>query len=135
MRVCLDTNVLVAAFATRGLCADILRMVLAEHELVTGKVIMTEFEQSLRRKLKLPDEQLRAAMTVFAGVPEVPDPKEPSTLQVRDPSDRLIIASALAEEAEVLVTGDDDLLSIASASPLPSMSPRSFWESTHKGTP
>jgi hypothetical protein len=34
VRVCLDTNVLVAAFATRGLCADVLRTVIAEHELV-----------------------------------------------------------------------------------------------------
>ena len=34
VRVFLDTNVLVAAFATRGLCADVVRTVLAEHELV-----------------------------------------------------------------------------------------------------
>ena len=32
MRVFLDTNVQVSAFATRGLCADVLRLVLAEHE-------------------------------------------------------------------------------------------------------
>jgi len=29
VRVFLDTNVLVAAFATRGLCADLMRVVLA----------------------------------------------------------------------------------------------------------
>ena len=31
-------NVLVSAFATRGVCADVLRVVLAEHTLVTGEV-------------------------------------------------------------------------------------------------
>jgi hypothetical protein len=34
MKVMLDTNVLASAVATRGLCADVLRAVLAEHELV-----------------------------------------------------------------------------------------------------
>ena len=36
MRVFLDTNMLVAAFATRGLCEDVLRTTLSEHELVIG---------------------------------------------------------------------------------------------------
>lgn len=40
MRVFLDTNVLVSAFATRGLCADLMRHVLAEHDLITGEVII-----------------------------------------------------------------------------------------------
>ena len=36
MKVLLDTNVLVSAFATRGLCADVLRLVLTEHEMVVA---------------------------------------------------------------------------------------------------
>jgi hypothetical protein len=36
VKVFLDTNVLVSAFAARGLCADLLRDVLARHDLVTG---------------------------------------------------------------------------------------------------
>jgi predicted nucleic acid-binding protein len=47
VRVCLDTNVLVAAFATRGLCADVLRTVLAEHDLVVGEVILAELRRVL----------------------------------------------------------------------------------------
>ena len=37
MRILLDTNVLVAAFATRGFCFDILQLVLAEHRLLVGE--------------------------------------------------------------------------------------------------
>jgi hypothetical protein len=40
LRVFLDTNVLVAAFATRGLCADLLRVVLVRHELVVADVVL-----------------------------------------------------------------------------------------------
>ena len=34
MKVFFDTNVLIAAFATRGLCADLFAHVLLEHELI-----------------------------------------------------------------------------------------------------
>ncbi len=128
MRVCLDTNVLVAAFATRGLCADVLRTVLAEHELILNDVIMTEFERALTRKLKLPAEQVAAAKAVFGAVELVPRPAKPSKAPVRDPADRWVLASAIAGRAEVLVTGDDDLLSVASETPLSILSPRAFWE-------
>ena len=35
VRVFFDTNVLVSAFLARGLCADLLRLVLREHSLLT----------------------------------------------------------------------------------------------------
>jgi len=39
VKVFLDTNILVSGVATRGLCADVIRLVLAEHELITGEVV------------------------------------------------------------------------------------------------
>ena len=41
MRVFLDTNVLVSALTTRGLAADVFRLALSEHELLTGEVNLT----------------------------------------------------------------------------------------------
>ena len=51
MRVFLDTNVLVAAYATRGLCEDVFRVILAEHELVVSDTVLAEFERVLGQKL------------------------------------------------------------------------------------
>ena len=42
MRVLLDTNVLGAAFATRGLRADVLRTVLAEHAFLVPDTVISE---------------------------------------------------------------------------------------------
>ena len=50
MKVFLDTNVLVSAFMARGLCADLFRYVLAEHEVLTGEVSLVEFRRILRHK-------------------------------------------------------------------------------------
>jgi uncharacterized protein len=124
LKVFLDTNVLVAAFATRGLCADVLRTVLAEHELVLGKVVLHEFRKVLSTKFKVPEDAIRAAEAVFEGVTPVPKPKNPGRLKIRDPADRWVLATAEAAVADVLVTGDEDLLSVAGESVIRNRSPR-----------
>lgn len=133
MRVCLDTNVLIAAFATRGLCADVLRAVLTEHELVLGEVIVAEFRRVLKTKFKVPEDRISSAIAVFSTVEIVPKPAEPSPLQVRDRADRWVLASALAGQADILVTGDFDLLDVAEQAPLPILAPRAFWELLRSG--
>lgn len=128
MRICLDTNVLVAAFATRGLCADVLRTVLAEHDLVVGDVILAELRRTLITKLKLPVDRVEAVEAVLAAVPVIPKPAHPSHLAIRDPADRWVLATAIVGHAEVLVTGDHDLLVVAAESPIPILEPRAFWD-------
>ncbi len=44
MRVFLDTNVLVSAVATRGLCADVLRETLVSHQLVVSAPLIAELK-------------------------------------------------------------------------------------------
>jgi uncharacterized protein len=128
VRVCLDTNVLVAAFATRGLCADVFRTVLAEHDLVVGEVILAELRRALSAKLKLPPDRIAAVEAVLASVPVVPKPPVPAEVAVRDAADRWILATAIAGNAAVLVTGDRDFLDIRAQSPIPILDPREFWQ-------
>ena len=61
MRVFLGINVLVGALATRGVCADVLRVVLAEHTLVTSEVVLRELIRALRTRIKLPARSLRTS--------------------------------------------------------------------------
>lgn len=128
MRVCLDTNVLVAALATRGLCADVFRTVLAEHDLVIGEVILDELRRTLKQKLKLPEDRVAAVEAVLSAFDAVPKPAKPSPINVRDPADRWILATAVAGRADVLVTGDQDLLVLGADAPVPVLDPRAFWE-------
>lgn len=135
MKVCLDTNVLVAAFATRGLCADVLRAVLTEHDLVLGEIIVAEFRRVLKAKFKLPAERIAFAESVFNSVEIVPKPKQPAAIPVRDRDDRWILATAIDARADVLVTGDADLLDIAAEVSFPILTPREFWEYLRGGEP
>ena len=132
MRVFLDTNVLVAAFATRGLCADVLREVLTRHELVMGEVVLTELERALTRRLRLPATSVKEILGFVREHEVVARPPKPASLPVRDPADRWILASAMAARADVLVTGDRDLLDVAAQAPLRILAPRAFWELARK---
>ena len=132
MRVFLDTNVLVAAFATRGLCADVLRHVLAEHELVVGEVVLTELRKAFTHRLRLPRPTIEAILQFLREHETVPKPKEPADFPIRDSDDQWILASALAGRADVLITGDRDLLDLAGSAPLRILDPRAFWELARK---
>lgn len=128
MRVFLDTNVLVSAFATRGLCADVLRLVLTEHTLVTGEVVLRELARALRARIGLPAAKVGDIVEFLRQHEVVPKPTAPSEVKVRDEDDRWVLASAISAAADVLVTGDRDLLDVAARAPPRIVAPRGFWE-------
>jgi putative PIN family toxin of toxin-antitoxin system len=113
---------------TRGLCADVFRAVVAEHELVIGEVILDEIRRVLRTKLRLPAERIAAVEALLGTFPVVPRPAAPSAVAVRDPSDRWILATAAAGAADVLVTGDLDMLAVAEKADIRILAPRAFWD-------
>ena len=127
MRVFLDTNVLVGAFATRGLCADVLRHILAEHDLIIGEVVIVELRRVLRDRIKIPAPVITSIEQLLRDQIVVPKPSEPHSLPIRDPDDRWVLASAVAGKADVLVTGDSDLLDMRSQSPITIVDPRGLW--------
>ena len=133
MKVFLDTNVLVSGFATRGLCADVIRLVLAEHELITADVVLNELKRVLTHKIHLPGEQIQEILTFLESQTVQPKPISPSPIPVRDEDDQWVLASALAAKADVLVTGDKDLLDVANeVSGLTITDPRGFWNLAKK---
>ena len=129
MRVFLDTNVLVAAFATRGLCADLLRTVLAEHELLSSATVCEELTRTLLEKIRVPEATVRkiaAFLRASASFPAGPADAPPVT--IRDPDDAVILSEALALRADFLVTGDKDLLEAGEVPGISILDPRGFWQ-------
>jgi putative PIN family toxin of toxin-antitoxin system len=129
VRIALDTNVLISAFATRGLSSDVLHLVLADHQLILGETVLGELSRILRIKFGVPDDSvdetiafLRSQAAVVSSAPRV-------DLPIRDEDDVPVLSEAIHGLAEVLVTGDQDLLSVADQAPLPILTPRGFWES------
>jgi putative PIN family toxin of toxin-antitoxin system len=128
LRAFLDTNVLVSAFTTRGLCSDVLRTVLTEHELILGAAVIGELRRVLKR-VGLPKRQIEEIVAFLSSYVTTTKLKKPARLPtVRDPDDARILAEAVGANADVLITGDKDLLLVAGESPISILSPRGFWE-------
>jgi putative PIN family toxin of toxin-antitoxin system len=131
VRVLLDTNVLVSGFATRGLSADVVRLVMAKHTLITGEVIIEETRRVLQAKFGVPAGTVDDIERLLRRFHVEPAPDQPANIDIRDSDDAWVLASALQAEADVLVTGDADLLSIRDAvGALVIQTPRQFWEAT-----
>lgn len=128
MKVYLDTNVLISAFAARGLCADLMRLLLAEHEVLTGEVNLIELRRVLVERFKAPPAQVRLVVDLLRDQTIVAKPAATLRLEVRDADDAWVLASAVAGGAELLVTGDQDLLVLAELAPVAIVSPRQAWE-------
>lgn len=133
MRVFLDTNVLVSAFASRGLCADVFELVLLDHDLIVGRNVLRELGKALREKVRLPDVRSAEIVDFVSGeATQVVAKSAPANVNV-DAADALVLGEALAGQGEVFVTGDAALLRLAAVGTLKIVSPRQFWDVLRAG--
>lgn len=128
MRVLLDTNVIVSAVTTRGLCADVFRAVLAAHELVTCPQVLQEVRRILSMKFGVPEPLIAEYLELIGQDAIVARPEELLDLPIQDQDDVAIVAAAVAAQAQVLVTGDHELQSLKNVGKVRIISPRAFWE-------
>ncbi len=128
MRVFLDTNVLVSALATRGLCADLYERLLTEHEVVIAEPVVAEVLDILQRKFKAGAELLVKVEDELRLLEIVPAQTSVPILPIKDLDDPWIVACALVAEIDFFVTGDTELLDLAEWQGLVIISPRTCWD-------
>ena len=128
MKVVLDTNVLVAAFATRGLCEAVPEVCLAGHDLVLSEPILKELRRHLRGKLKVPRPQAQTVVAFLREHAAVVAPAKVPADACRDRTDLAVLGTALAAEADCLVTGNRDLLDLREFRGTAILSPRAFHD-------
>lgn len=129
MRVFLDTNVLVSAVATRGICADVLRETLVSHRLVVSNSLIAELKNILQTKIGgIPQEIISDYVEVLSQDSILSGNNNLVTIDIKDKDDILILSSALNGNAELFVTGDKELLELGKIQSMRIVSPRKFWE-------
>jgi len=128
MKVVLDTNVLASAAATRGLCADVLREVLAEHELVICKQITEELKRILVDKFGVAPPLVREFLWLIRQDTTVVRPKTVPRVTLKDKDDLGVLAAAIAAQADFLVTGEKELQDLGHIEETAIVSPRAFWQ-------
>ena len=131
MRIVLDANVVVAAFAARGLCESLFEFCLGSHEILLSEPLLDEIRRNLTKKVKL---QRQTAVGIERLLRENSSLLEPAAVAAdacRDADDLHILGLAKAGQAHYLITGDDDLLALNRFGECRIVTPRQFWSLMH----
>lgn len=125
MRVVFDTNVIVAGVVAEGLCREIVESHLPDHTPVLSHRLWEELAEVLRAKLGLEPDDL-PVLGLYQRLATWVEPVATEPPVCRDPDDDWVLATALAGEAEAIVSGDEDLLVLGEYRGISILSPRRF---------
>jgi putative PIN family toxin of toxin-antitoxin system len=128
VKVVLDTNVLISAFITDGICTRItIRARKKQFQLITCPFILKEFENILAIKFKASNDEVKTALELISQtVYEIAYPAGTIIDVCRDKDDNRVLECALHATAHYIVTGDMDLLKLKSYKDIKIITPRDF---------
>lgn len=133
MRIVFDTNVIVAGLVSEGLCHEIVETHLPDHTAILSRILWDELVEKLREKFDLSPNQL-PLLHLYHRLATWVEPQPLGKPACRDPDDDWVLATALAGQAEAIVTGDGDLLTLGSFQGVAILSPRQFIERLHRSS-
>ena len=116
-----------AGFATRGLCSDVIRDTLENHELVCSGAILSELSRILVSKFKLSSSGAEEVIGMIRAASELSFPLVDATYTVADTDDYPHLSAAENAACDVFVTGDKALWVLSPIGPMEVLSPRAFW--------
>ena len=128
MKVFLDTNVIASATATRGLCTDVLRTVIEFHDLVVSEHLIRELRRILKDKFGASAEMINEVVSLLHQDTIDAEALPLANIALKDPADVAIVSSALNGGADILVTGDKEVLALKRVGSLQILTPRQFWD-------
>ncbi len=127
MRTVFDTNVLIAALITaEGVCGNLVKRCAQVHTPITSEFILNELREKLTEKFKKKPSDIDDAVALLRGKFVI---IEPATLEkpvCRDPDDDTVLGTAIAGEAQCIITGDKDLLSLGQYAGIDIFKPNAF---------
>ncbi len=128
MKAVFDTDVLVAALITEGLCGRLLiRGRKRQFELILCPHILKEFQKILTSKFSLSRSETGEALALVSeAASSIVHPVERVSGICRDPSDDKVLTCALAAKSDYLVSGDADLLELKTFRGIKIVKPKEF---------
>lgn len=132
MRLVFDTNVVVAGLVSQGLCHELVETHLPNHVAILSRILWNELVEKLRDKFGLGADDL-PLLDLYHRHATWVEPQPLPAPACRDADDDWVLATAIAGQAEVVVTGDDDLLELRAYEGVAILSPRQLLERLARG--
>jgi len=133
VRLVLDTNVLLAGLGTRGLCEALVAACLRDHTVILSQHIIDEFSRHDQDKFKMSAQQTACVVRILTAHAERVSPAELPAHAFSDPDDLPVLGTAVAGQADALVTGDQQLLKLGAFRSVAILSPRACYQRLRAG--
>lgn len=126
MIVVLDSGIWISAFQFRGTPQAALDLVFSDHTVAICDQIVSEVRATLVRKFSWKDEEVLAILTEY--ISDGTHVEVTGTLQgvCRDPKDDMVFECAVEAHAEIILSGDKDLLSVKTYNEIQVLTARQF---------
>ncbi len=132
MRIVFDTNVLIAAFISHGVCSELFEHCVRCHKIIASKFILTEFSEKLTTKFKSSKCEVNKATQLLLSRLVIVTPLDLEKPVCRDPKDDFILGTALQGKCQCIISGDKDLLILKKYKGIDIIPPQDFWKYEEK---
>lgn len=128
MRIVLDTNVFIAEALGGEFAEDIIDMIVTTSgmSLVTSEEILLEIQQKLQGKFNWQQDDVDLYLGRIRKIVEVVEISESIIVVERDPKDNKILECAVAGNADLIVTIDQDLIKLKNFRGIAIIHPKTF---------
>jgi uncharacterized protein len=128
MKIVLDTNVILSALISQGISFRVLDICIDKHQLFISPWIINEVLLKLDVKLHVLKSEIDRVSLFLYNVFNNITPNGPLPTICRDSDDNNILLLAQYVKANLIITGDNDLLSLNNYLYIKIISPRQFIE-------
>lgn len=114
MRIVLDTNIYIAAAIGSEIAEEIIQLAVKTDTvtLLTSEEIIEELREKLLSKFDRSEEIVHIFTNRIKKIAEIVETKEKVNIIIRDPDDNKILECALAGNADLIVSADQDLIKL-----------------------
>ncbi len=127
MKIVFDTNVILSSFLTEGIAHKIFNHCVINHSIYLSDYIVNELTRILTKKFKVKDSELNELLNFIESflINVKPDNLIPDVC--RDKNDNQILQLAEYIKADIIISGDNDLLVLKKFKSTNILSPRDLF--------
>jgi putative PIN family toxin of toxin-antitoxin system len=128
MKILFDANVIISGFVSRGYSFEVIKDTVFRHNVYYTEHLLKEVQHILSTKFPLSGKAV--GLIIHTIKRHFLKGKNADSIEkvCRDDKDNKILADALANKIEFLITGDKDLLEIKNYKGIKIILPKEYWK-------
>lgn len=128
MKIVFDTNVLISAFIATGTSKDIFEYIIENHNVILSPYILKELKLKLLNKLGFSNQEYKEIEGILKDNTLIFSKESNKIREFSDKKDLPILNLCVSVKADLLITGDKQIIKLKKLGKTKIISPSEFWK-------